>query len=165
MRPALIAALLLGALVPVLAPGPAAAARCLLPAALDSQTHEMLDAVNAQRAAAGLAPLAASAKLGLAAQGHACDLAARRHFTHTGFDGSTPERRIARAGFEGCGAEMIARGEASAQVVIMGWQVDDSLRALLLDPMATALGTGLALSESQVPMPYWVVLVGGPCKG
>jgi uncharacterized protein YkwD len=75
----------------------------------------VLAGVNAQRRAAGLAPLAFDGTLARAAQGYAQTMAHYNWFSHTGPDGSSFADRIRAAGFTanvGMG-EVIASGDSS----------------------------------------------------
>ncbi|KAE9211097.1 hypothetical protein PF004_g16019 [Phytophthora fragariae] len=61
----------------------------------------MLNAVNKQGTANGLAKLCMNKKLQTAAQGHSSDMAAKNYMSHTGSDGSTMSQRITAAGTSG----------------------------------------------------------------
>src|SRR4051812_7647864 len=84
-----------GCVAPAPRPGPR-------PAAPSPSTAEafagLVAAHNRQRGRAGLPPLAESERLTAVAQGHADDMAAHRRMSHRGSDGSSPFRRMARAG-------------------------------------------------------------------
>lgn len=71
-----------------------------VPASPAAPTHAaaVLAALNAQRAAEGLAPLAADAVLAVPAQAHAADMAVRGYFDHTTPDGMGFAERMAAAG-------------------------------------------------------------------
>src|SRR4051812_47833883 len=72
----------------------------------------MLARLNAERAAAGVGPLAACGTLRWAAQGHSLDQASHSMMTHTGSDGSDMRARVERAGYVGWNAlgENVAYG-------------------------------------------------------
>ena len=59
----------------------------------------MLQLINADRAAAGLAPLAFNGDLNEAAESHSSWMIATDIFSHTGVGGSTPEQRVTAAGY------------------------------------------------------------------
>ena len=61
--------------------------------------REMLDRVNAERSARGLAPMRYDDRLVLAAQGHSEDQAHRGQMGHTGSDGSRVGVRVDRVGY------------------------------------------------------------------
>ena len=67
----------------------------------DAFRARLLELHNAERAAAGLPPLAMSPALQQSAQLHAQDCATRGYGSHNGSDGSTSRMRISRAGFTG----------------------------------------------------------------
>lgn len=59
----------------------------------------MLELINADRAAAGVAPLAFNGDLNEAAENHSSWMIATDIFSHTGVGGSTPEQRVTAAGY------------------------------------------------------------------
>ncbi|MCS7054574.1 MAG: LysM peptidoglycan-binding domain-containing protein [Thermoflexales bacterium] len=70
-------------------------------AEVEAMRARLLELYNQARVANGVAPLAHSAVLQAAAQGHAEDCAARGWGSHIGSDGSRASQRIARAGYPG----------------------------------------------------------------
>ena len=60
-----------------------------------------LDAVNAVRAEAGLAPVQLSAELNAAAETHARDMSVQKRAWHFGSDLTSPRERAFRAGYRG----------------------------------------------------------------
>src|SRR5919202_391474 len=73
---------------------------------------QVLQLVNKERQAAGLAPLTRAPELDQAAQQYAQYMGTARFFDHTGPDGSTPPTRIAAAGYHGyTWGENIAAGQ------------------------------------------------------
>jgi uncharacterized protein YkwD len=68
-------------------------------------------------------PLKWSTQLAEAAQRHAEDMAGKRHFSHTGSDGSTVAQRVTDAGYQwSFVGENIAYGYRSIEQVVAGWQ-------------------------------------------
>ena len=68
----------------------------------DREEWAVLRRINAYRAEHGLAPLARSAALDRAAQGHSADMPARGYFGHDDDpDGASPFDRMAREGYRG----------------------------------------------------------------
>lgn len=111
---------------------------------------EMLAAVNAARAAAGLAPVIADPRLDTAAQRHADDMLARRYYGHLTPEGLTPRDRIEDAGYLSSRvAENIAEGEFSVAEVMDGWMKSEGHRENILDPRMTSLGVGLAVGRFE----------------
>jgi uncharacterized protein YkwD len=125
--PWLLVALLVSALVQ---PAPADPARA------------MLDAVNAQRRAQGVAALGLDARLTRAACAHADDLHATGRLDHTGSDGSHVGDRVERAGYRwSYVAENLADTRASRPVdVVREWMQSPEHRKNLLNRSATAIG-------------------------
>lgn len=97
---------------------------------------------NAERSAAGCAPLVVDPRLTAAAQDHAEDMATHGYFSHTGRDGSSFADRIRAAGHPAPGAENIARGQPDAATVVAAWMGSPGHRRNILDCSLTALGVG-----------------------
>jgi uncharacterized protein YkwD len=113
-------------------------------AAVDIGLEAALARINELRAQAGAAPLALSAQLTAAAQGHADDMAAKRYFSHTSRDGRTPGQRITAAGYRySTYGENIAWGYADWAAAIAGWMRSAGHRANLLNIRFRELGLGL----------------------
>lgn len=115
----------------------------------------MLDHVNAQRAANGVGPLSLCGTLGVAAQRHSDDQAARATMTHTGSDGSTLGDRAGRAGYVGWTGlgENVAYGYGTVDAVMSGWMNSPGHRANLLSAGYTHVGFGRTSSANGTP--YW----------
>lgn len=64
-----------------------------------AKVTEVINAVNAYRAQAGLPAYTVSPQLTLAAQAHANDMACDKLFGHTGSNGSTPQSRVVVSGY------------------------------------------------------------------
>jgi uncharacterized protein YkwD len=110
---------------------------------------EMLALVNAERAKAGLNPMALCGTINRAAQSYAEAMAARGVLSHTGADGSTPATRMRAAGYVAApgqrymyGAENIAQGYRDVPAVMTGWMNSSGHRANILAPATTHLGVG-----------------------
>jgi uncharacterized protein YkwD len=125
----------------------------------------MLDEINADRAAAGAPPLALCTTLGTAAQGHSDDQAATNTMTHTGSNGSDIGSRADAAGYTGWTAlgENVAMGYSTVDTVMTAWMNSPGHRANLLN--ATYHDVGLAESFASDGTPYWTqdFGVGGKC--
>ncbi|WP_407697595.1 CAP domain-containing protein [Streptomyces corynorhini] len=114
-------------------------------AGLAGTTAEIVALTNAERAAAGLRPLADDARLAAAAQGHCADMADRAFYAHTSPEGHRPWDRAAAAGAAHRGVgENIACGQRTAREVVRGWMDSPGHRANILAPDFTHLGTGFA---------------------
>ncbi len=109
-----------------------------------SEVCEVFRIVNAERAAAGLAPYTWDAQLALAAQRHAEDMAANGYFSHTSLDGRTFSQRAVEAGYDASPrGENIAQGYRTPAAVMMGWMSSDGHRANILAAGSTEIGVGL----------------------
>lgn len=153
------AVVVLGACVPrpstPAAPAPAPAAPVAPVAAPATWRDQMLDSINANRAANGAAPLVRCATLDWAAQLHSQDQADTSKMSHTGSDGSSMSTRAVRAGYVGWTAlaENVAAGYGSVDAVMNGWMNSSGHRTNLLNPTYTHVGMGQAVSASGTP--YW----------
>ncbi len=118
---------------------------------------ELLDAINAARAAAGRTALVADLRLVCAAGAHARDLARRGTLDHRGVDGADLTTRLARVGYPYVrAAENLALANDVAEVIGL-WQASPGHRRNMLDPAVTDAGVGRAVAEGQV---YWVLVLG-----
>jgi len=141
------------------APAPPAPAPPAPPAA-SSILSDMLDRVNAERSARGLAPVSYDDQLVLAAQRHSDDQARRGQMTHTGGDGSTLAVRVDRVGYSWSRlGENVAYGFPDAASVMAGWMASDGHRRNILSAN-TEFGLGLALGADG--RPYWTQVFGSP---
>ncbi|MFE1802060.1 CAP domain-containing protein [Streptomyces sp. NPDC059517] len=131
----------------------------LTPAGLARTAAEVLALTNAERAAAGLPPLAEDPLLTRAAQAHSADMVARAFYSHTAPDGSEPWDRAAAAGStRRTIGENIACGQRSPAEVVRGWMDSPGHRANILKPAFTHLGVGFAGGGSAGT--YWTQLFG-----
>lgn len=140
----------------------AMAQSCAQPGNLAAQATEVVAIVNAERAKSGLGPLAIDPLASLAAQNHACDMAAKGYFSHKATDGSTPKRRLSRAGCRTkLSAENIAWGQRSAASVMETWMNSKGHRTNILRNRVTVIGIGIAPDASG--RPYWVQVFARGC--
>ncbi|KAA0940539.1 CAP domain-containing protein [Streptomyces apricus] len=131
----------------------------LTPAGLARTAAEVLALTNAERAAAGLPPLADDPLLTRAAQAHSTDMVARAFYSHTSPDGSEPWHRAAAAGSSRRTiGENIACGQRSPAEVVRGWMDSPGHRANILKPAFTHLGVGFAGGGPAGT--YWTQLFG-----
>ncbi|WP_394198455.1 CAP domain-containing protein [Litoreibacter albidus] len=111
--------------------------------------------LNAARAANGLAPLRASAKLTAAARAHAQDMARTGGFSHVGSDRSRPSDRVRAQGYGYCYvAENIAKGQETPERVMQSWMSSAGHRKNNLSPKAAEYGVARAAGD------YWVLVFG-----
>ncbi|GHG53888.1 CAP domain-containing protein [Streptomyces griseocarneus] len=129
-------------------------------AGLERATGEVLALTNAERAAAGLPPLAADPRLAVAARDHSTDMARRDFYSHTTPEGREPwdRARAAGAAHRAIG-ENIACGQRTPAEVVRGWMNSPGHRANILTPGFTHLGVGYAPGGRAGT--YWTQLFGG----
>lgn len=126
--------------------------------------YAVIDAVNAVRAANGLAPFQVNAALMAAAQAHSEYQASIGSTTHTGRGGSDPKSRAVAAGYGG-GAnvsviENVYGGMNATPQQAVGWWKGDGIHlATLISTRHTDVGAGVAVSDSGVV--YYTLDVGG----
>ncbi|QQM45883.1 CAP domain-containing protein [Streptomyces liliifuscus] len=134
-------------------------ARPLTRAGLAQTAAEVVALTNAERAKAGLRPLAVDPLLTDAAQAHSADMVARAFYSHTSPDGSEPWHRAAAAGStRRTIGENIACGQRSAAEVVQGWMDSPGHRANILKPAFTHIGVGFEGGGSAGT--YWTQLFG-----
>ncbi|GAB4270843.1 MAG: hypothetical protein Kow0013_23260 [Pararhodobacter sp.] len=133
------------ALVLLLALACAPARACDVPAGLTALRAALLDAANAHRAGAGVAPLTAEPRLDEAAQTQACRIAGRARLSHRGSWLAGLGRRLRRVGYPfAIAVENLARGQSTPAEAIQGWAASPEHRANLLDPRTREAGFGIA---------------------
>ncbi len=127
---------------------------------------QLLSLLNEARLDQGLAPLSLSERLSTAAQRHAQDLVTEQTLSHTGPDGSTPEQRIARAGYAAwilpdgstAVAESLWSGSGDAEDAVNAFMNDEASRSQILSTIYREIGVGVAEGSEGV---RYVVLVFG----
>ncbi|WP_329167077.1 CAP domain-containing protein (plasmid) [Streptomyces sp. NBC_01717] len=120
---------------------------------------DVLVLTNAERAAAGVAPLLADLRLTEAAQAHSTDMVVRVFYSHTCPEGREPRHRAAAAGWpHPVVGENIACGQRSPVEVVRGWMDSPAHRANILNPTFTHVGIGYAVGG--LAGGYWTQLFG-----
>ncbi len=128
---------------------------------------QMLTLINAQRAANSKPALTLSAELTTAAQSHSADMACNNFLSHTGWNGSTPDSRIAAAGF----TASITRENIYAQPPQYGgdpqaamdyWMSDQIHKDALLNDQVTQVGIGYAAYSRSALVGYFTVDFAAP---
>ncbi len=100
-----------------------------------------LDAVNALRQGAGVAPLTLDSKLNAAAATHSRDMSLQNRPWHFGSDGSSPIDRAQRIGFDGrLLGETISETYETELETVAAWLRDEGPRRVLLDPNGRRMG-------------------------
>ena len=134
---------------------------CIVPSNADALQQEVLAHLNAQRKAHGLAPFKLATRLDKAAQGHACDNAARRSISHESSDGGTLKTRLRKAGYKfRAAAENTGRGFGSGARAVEWWMNSPKHRENILFPRVKEVGIGIALSAAPDNKLHWVINFG-----
>lgn len=120
----------------------------------------ILELVNQERDAAGVAPLAFNAQLSAAAQGHSQDMADNNFIEHTGSDGSSPSDRAQQAGYPSSFVgENIAAGQSIPEDAMSSWMNEtppnDGHRQNILNPDYREIGIGYVFSDTTDYQHYW----------
>jgi uncharacterized protein YkwD len=104
---------------------------------------DVIDLVNAERAAQGLHPLSYDHRLAVAAGDHSEDMGLQGYFSHTSLDGQTVADRITDAGYSyNTYGENIAAGYSTPEDVIDGWMSSPGHRANILNSNFRDIGVG-----------------------
>ncbi|MFI0417685.1 CAP domain-containing protein [Spongiactinospora sp. 9N601] len=109
--------------------------------AMESQAVRL---TNRARRKHGCRPLRLDQRLARSARQHSAEMAESGQFTHNSPDGSSPWKRMERAGYKDGGAENIGRGYLSAKEAVQGWMNSRSHRANILNCRMVAIGVGVA---------------------
>lgn len=118
--------------------------------------QEVLDLVNKEREAAGLAPLVLDEKLNEAAKVRAQEITSE--FSHTRPDGTEPFTVLKEYGCSYMTAgENIAAGQSTPSEVVQSWMNSEGHRANILSPDFAKLGVGYCQAGSGYKY-YWVQL-------
>ena len=117
----------------------------------------VVDLVNEERSARGLAPLTIDVRLMEAAQLHAVDMAIHNFLSHTGSGGSTMTSRIEAVGYRPWLklAENVAAGYTTPESVVSGWMASSGHRTNILDPLLVDIGVGYAYASGTQYRHYW----------
>ena len=119
----------------------------------------VLAAVNRERAAARLAPLAVDARLDRAAQAYAADMMARHFYDHQTPEGRDLAWRLGEAGYSfRWAAENIAKGVFDPDEVVHRWMLSSGHRHNILDPHPVHVGIGVVRGEEDGHVNGWWVL-------
>jgi uncharacterized protein YkwD len=129
--------------------------------------NQTFSLINAARTANGLPALTLSDKLNVAAQSHSGDMACNNFLSHTGWNGSTPDARVAAAGY----AASVARENIYAQPPQYGgtpqtavdwWMSDPTHRDAILDAQVKEIGIGYAAYSRSTLGGYFTVDFAAP---
>jgi uncharacterized protein YkwD len=123
--------------------------------------------INAERAARGLPPFAASTQLTQAARRHSSDMAGRDFFSHEGSDRSDFVKRIEGTCYRfSTAAENISGGYGGdLNAMIKGWMDSPPHRESILSRDYLEAGVGYAINPSTGLVHYWTMNFGTPASG
>jgi uncharacterized protein YkwD len=139
----------------------APALSCTQPSNAAALQSEVLSQLNAERSARGLPALRLSAKLDKAAQGHACDNAARQSISHTSSDGGTLKTRLRKVGYSfRTAAENTGRGFGSGSRAVEWWMNSPHHRDNILLRKVRDVGIGIAVSPAPDSKLHWILVFG-----
>lgn len=116
---------------------------------------DVLQRVNAERAAAELEPLAWDEAASDVAYDHAVDMRLRSFYAHMNPDGLSACDRMwaAQIDMDFCIGENIARNNPTPSDVMAAWMASDVHRTAILAPRATHIGIGVHTGRDG---PWWV---------
>lgn len=119
---------------------------------------------GARGAFAPTTPLAWSAKLNQAGEGHSLDMATLNYFSHVSQDGRTLVERVNATGYTWSTiGENIAVGYATVNSVMDGWTGSDGHCANLMNPNYTEVGLACVPGEPGSSYnTYWTMDLGRP---
>jgi uncharacterized protein YkwD len=127
-----------------------------------AQNHAGVQATNAARSRAGLAPVRSDMRLAEVAAAHACDMAGRGRMTHAGSGSSGPGPRVKAAGYTpSLTAENIAAGPYSLSQVLTAWNSSQGHLNNIMIPQVRDYGIGQAIGADGRTR-FWVAVYGAP---
>ena len=123
---------------------------------------QLLELINAKRAANSLRPLVIQTQLAAAAQGHSADMACNNFMDHTGSDKSSYKDRIKRQGYNASFvSENIYAGGTAADA--FDWWIHSKVHLEnILSPTATQIGIGHAFYRQSNFGDYYTLDFGKP---
>ena len=131
--------------------------------AVASVEAQVVDLINAERVAQGLAAYSVDSRLRAAARVHATDMACNHFTSHTGSDGSSVRDRVERQGYTWSWiGENYFVGGGSAQTAFNWWMNSTLHRNNLLSPNYTQFGVGYVYDADSDYGGYFVVVFARP---
>lgn len=121
----------------------------------------LLDAINVERARAGVPALIPNFKLFLAADNHARHMATIEQMNHV-LNGKTPTDRGRALGYPSDVDEVFNGGAVTAERAVENWMDAPNLRAKLLNPTTTEIGIGYAVSRDTTNV--WNITLGASAE-
>lgn len=124
----------------------------------DPSAREMLQSINREREANGLAPLNWSDQLTRSAQHHSDDMATHWFTGHSGSDGTHPVDRMRQASYTGDYAgECTAWGFDDFASALAWWMTSPPHRVIILSTVATEVGGAHSLNPDSPSVDYWTI--------
>lgn len=127
---------------PAPAPAPSPAPAPTPAAGLNADERQIVDAVNAERARAGLRPLQVDMRLVATARQKSQDMITNRYFAHQSPVLGSPFDQMRRAGISFRIAGENIAGNNSAASAMQAWMGSPGHRANILNPSFTHIGVG-----------------------
>src|SRR5215207_8566010 len=120
--------------------------------------------INSERTSNSLSALTLNPQLSAAAKTHAADMLCYNYLSHTGFDSSTPETRVAAQGFTASVVveDIYASKTGTSQAALDWWLSDPAHRADILNADTTAFGIAYVTSADSMLGGYFVVVSAKP---
>jgi uncharacterized protein YkwD len=120
--------------------------------------------LNNTRTSNNLTALSTNAQLAAVAKNHAVDMLCNNYFSDIGLDKSTPEERVAKAGFTASSvAELIYASPAGdAKATLDWWMKNQQNKGNILNPDFTAVGIAYVKSSTSLFGGYVVVIEAKP---
>jgi uncharacterized protein YkwD len=153
------------------APASSADTSCGLNAPVGIQA-EMLQRVNALRAAGTVCGSVAYPAVGAlswnnallqAAKDHATDMATNNYFSHTGRDGRSPAERVLAAGYSyGRMGENIAAGQPTVESAVAAWTASASHCQNMMTPDYRDIAVACVRNDAATYRIYWVMEMARP---
>ena len=110
----------------------------------------VVDAMNRERAANGLAPLHVNSRLELAADDRITDMFSKHYFNHVSPDGLQPWSWVEQRGYNYRGVgENLAVGYPNADAVVAGWMHSPGHRANILGRDFNEVGIAMAAGSPE----------------
>lgn len=129
---------------------------------LSTESLHILNALNAERSAAGLGPLTPNSLLNRAAQVHADDILTNYNYSHWGTDGTLAKDRVIRTGYSNSpwvSENWVA--SRSPEAAMTWWMNDYIHRVNILTPRWVEVGIGTAVRAETGEMVFVTVFSAG----
>lgn len=139
---------------------PSSSAQC---AAQENNAYvtELQTLINNTRTSKSLSALNTNAQLATAAKNHALDMLCNNYFSDIGLDKSTPQDRVARAGFTASSVveAIYAAPDATPQAALDWWTKNPQNLANLTKADLTMIGVAYVKSDTSLFGGYFVVVM------